>query len=211
MTINLKTLTSLTPSQMKNMTENELDKAIEFMRKSNRTALNRLRKAPLGKYSPSYTGAKDLGYFLSGSVEKEISRFRKILVAKRHVLTELIQWRNQKTASVRGWKAVRKATAEKLGLSTKRKKKDRKGKKYYSRSIEKKFWEVYQKYMELHPAEAYNAGSPVLMEIIAGIVSDNIDMSVEEMIEEAEKQIDEWKQARNAKSKKKNISDLFDN
>lgn len=210
MNINLKTIRALTPDQMKNMTESELDKAIEFMRKSNRQALNRLRKAPLGKYSPASASAKTLGDFLTGSVEKEIARYLVILTAKRHVLTELIEWRNQKTASVSGWKKHREETAKRLGLSTKRKKKQRGGKQYYSRRIEKKFWEVYEQYSELHPTDVYNNGSPIIMEMIAGIVADNVDMSADEIIKEAERQINEYRKSKN-KAKKKNVSDFFDN
>lgn len=207
---NLKALRSLTPDQMKHMTEAELDSAIEFMRKSNRQALTRLRKAPLGKYSPSSYSAKTLGDFLTGSVEKEISKYRKLLIAKRHVLTELIQWRSQKTATATGWKKLREETAERLGLSTKRKKKERKGKKYYSRKFEKKFWEAYEKFNELHPTEAYNKGSPVVQEIIAGIIADNVDMEIDDIIKEAERQLNEYQKAR-SKSWSKNVSDLFDN
>lgn len=206
----LDKLRTLTPDQMKNMTESDLDSAIEFMRKSNRQALTRLRKAPLGKYSPSSYSAKTLGDFLSGSVEKEIAKYRKLLIAKRHVLTELIQWRGQRTSTASGWKKLREETATRLGLSIERKKKDRKGKKYYSRKFEKKFWKAYEMFNEEHPTEAYNRGSPVIQEIIAGILADNVDMDIDEIIKEAERQLNEYTKSRN-KSWAKDVSDLFDN
>ena len=64
-------------------------------------------------------------------------------------------------------KSVRDATAERLGMSTKRKKAERGGKKYMSKKFEKRFWELEERFEDMYPAEVYNQGCPKLIEIIA--------------------------------------------
>lgn len=222
----LSDLINLTPEQLKNMNERELDTAIAFMRKSNMDALRRLKKSQLGSSAPAYRSAKGGKLFTKKQLDKEVSRFTKNrtyvrelkeqrakLLVKRQQLTRLIEWRKNKTASVKGWKSVRDATAERLGMSTKRKKAERGGKKYMSKKFEKRFWELEERFEDMYPAEVYNQGSPKLMEIIAGILEEHMDWDDEDVLREAKNQLEEYKNARrqaNKKKKQSKTSDLFD-
>lgn len=223
----LSDLINLTPEQLKNMNEKELDSAINFMRKSNQDALRRLKKSQLGSSAPAYRSAKGGRLFTKKQLDKEVARVAKQskayvrelkdqrarLIIKRQQLTRLIEWRKNKTSSVKGWKSVRDATAERLGMSTKRKKAERGGKKYMSKKFENRFWELEERFEDMYPAEVYNQGSPKLMEIIAGILEDHMDWDDEDVLREAKNQLEEYKNARrqaNKEKKQSKTSDLFD-
>ena len=223
----LSDLINITPEQLKNMNERELDSAISFMRKSNQEALRRLKKSQLGSSAPAYRSSKGGRLFTKKQLDKEVARVVKQskdyvhvlkeqkarLLVKRQQLTRLIEWRKNKTASVKGWKSVRDATAERLGMSTKRKKAERGGKKYMSKKFEKRFWKLEERFEDMHPAEVYNQGSPKLMEIVAGILEDHMDWDDEDILREAKNQLEEYKNAKrqvNKAKKQSRTSDIFD-
>lgn len=49
-----------------------------------------------------------------------------------------------------------------------------------SKKFEKRFWELEERFEDMHPAEVYNQGSPKLMEIITGILEDHMDWDDED-------------------------------
>lgn len=214
---------NLTSDQMKNMTEAELDRAIDYMRRSNKTALNRLHKSTLGTHSPAYQVGKEHGMFSKKSMDKEVSEYvekstkfvreaserRNRLIIKRRQLNELIAWRKLKTSTPRGWKETREKTAEKLGMTTKTGKKKPKDKKKMTLKFERSFWNIYNRFQEEYITDVYNEGSPVIMEIIADILKEHADWSEEDVIREAKRQLDEYHDKRR-KKKSGRTSDIFD-
>lgn len=213
---------NLTPEQMTNMSESELDSAISFMRKSNKQLLRKLKKSPLGTHSPAYKVGKESDMFSKKSMDKEVSDYvekstkfvreeaeRKARITiKRRQLNELIAWRKLKTSTPSGWKKVRKQTGELIGMSVEKKKKRGKQPKL-TYKFETEFWDVFNQFQEEYITDVYNEGSPVIMEIIASVMREHADWSKEEVIKEAKRQLDEYRQARK-KKRSSRTSDIFD-
>ena len=215
---------NLTSEQLNAMSETELDKAISYMRKSNKQALRRLHDSYLGTHSPAYQVGKKAHMFAKKSMDKEVSDYvskstrfvreeaekRNRLVIKRRQLNELIAWRKLKTATPKGWKETRDKTAEKLGMTTKSGKKKPKDKKKMTLKFEKSFWNLFNRFQDEYITYVYNEGSPVIMEIIASILREHADWSEDTIIKEAKRQLDEYHNSRRKKKTNVRTSDIFD-
>ena len=150
----VKEIMAMSWDEVSSLSAEEVRKATNVLASAANKRLKRMRSSSLTRHAPAVQGVRK---FSVRRMKPRMSAAQKANRRNRD-LKEFSRARNflkAKTSTRRGFAAVEKATAKRLQSM---------GTDYarLSPSMKRKFWSVYNSYVESHPAEVYNQGSDLL-------------------------------------------------